>query len=138
MKTLYQAILKTYEQNARSYADDMNQCAYDDGKGNRCVIGHCLSDEDFQMYADSTYGVADLLKAWVKIQGFSIGTISNENLHFLQYVQAAHDSSDDGPSFRESFLENINNAIGLAPDQTLLNPDEVAALKTLHETLITA
>lgn len=137
MKTLYQALLKTYEQGVKSMsADHLPRCAYDDGKGNRCVIGHCLSDEDFQMYGDSVYGVEDLIAAGVEIQGFDGRNISAVDLRLLVQVQEAHDLALDGKDFRESFLSNINNAVALEPEQTLLTLDEVATLKTLREKMI--
>lgn len=81
--------------------DKMFVCIYADGCGNRCAIGHMLSDDDIatiKRWKENTSPLTTILNIFGQNESENI-TFIRQNLGFCKDLQYVHDGAGSGETF---------------------------------------
>lgn len=93
--------------------DKMFICVYDDGHGNRCAIGHILSDEDIatiMRWKENSSPLKKMLSIFGQDESENF-TFIRQNLGFCADLQSVHDNADSHETFKDRLARfaQINN-----------------------------
>jgi hypothetical protein len=131
---LYQACLRTAAQGKRArrlFPDGATCCAYDDGDGNACAVGQCLTPELRTSVASYRGTVGGLMGRFPEARAYLHSILRGHPAYILDLLQEAHDSTPE----REAWAQRFWQRFGAALHEFLIVPPwhevaaEVAAIK---------
>ena len=105
-KVFDKAVSSVYNQGCKSVDFDKNACSYRDIEGNKCAIGHLISDDDMKEYSIGNNDAVrsfkpEVIKKLLPEIPLYIG------YEFLADLQRAHDNSPIY-YFKDNFLSNAD------------------------------
>ena len=101
-----QAVTGLLEQGCQSLCDSGQDCRYRDAKGNKCWVGHLITDEAYHKDLEDkpVIGSPDVVEALIK-SGWPIKRYAyphSKMMHFLRHGQGIHDKMHN-PSLPRSW-----------------------------------